>query len=214
MAQRDMSSDMRSSNTNPSNPSGNTVQQVKDQAKDLASQAKDQAKDLVQGAKQQASDVAGQAKDHVQGLVTQQKDRFAGQLGSLAGALRDAGHNVDEKDGNGIGQYANRAAEQVDRASKYLRDHQLGDVIRDAETFARRRPDVFLGGTFLAGLLLARFLKASGGHLDDLDNGNRSTGQTYPRTGQSSTPRPGQSFSEAGNRGYAAPRPYTPPVGG
>jgi hypothetical protein len=219
MAQRDMSSDTRSSNSTPSNVSaGSTVQQVKDQAKDLAHQATDQAKDLAQQAKQQASEVAGQAKDHVQGLVSEQKDRFAGQLGSLAGALRDAGHNLDEKDGKGLGQYANRAADTVDRASKYLRDHQLGDVIRDAETFARRRPDVFLGGTFLAGLLLARFLKASGGNQDTWDNGNRTamgatTGQMARRTGQSA-PLPGQSFSQAGNRGTTASRPYTPPVGG
>jgi gas vesicle protein len=221
MAQRDTNSDPLSSNPkSSSSSSSNTAQQMKDQAKDLASQAKDQAKDLAQQAKQQASEVAGQAKDHVQGLVSQQKDRFAGQLGSLAGALRDAGHNLDEKDGKGLGQYANRAADQVDRASHYLRDHQLGDVIRDAETFARRRPDVFLGGTFLAGLLLARFLKASGENQDTWDNGNRSdrmatgsTGATYRRTGQS-TQRPGQSFSQAGDRGYTAPRPYTPPVGG
>jgi hypothetical protein len=33
--------------------------------------------------------------------------------------------------------------------------------VHDAETFARRHPDLFLGGTFVAGLLLARFLKSS-----------------------------------------------------
>jgi hypothetical protein len=155
----------------------------------------------------------------VQGLVAQQKDRVAGQLGSLAGALRDTGHKLDEKDGNAFGQYANRAADKVEQVSKYLRDHEVGDVIRQAETLARRRPDVFLGGTFLAGLLLARFLKASGGHDEgDWNNnpknqGNRKTGQMVPRTGQS-YPRTGQTYPQAGNRGYAAPRPYTPPVGG
>jgi hypothetical protein len=215
MAKRDPNSDPLSTNPNPSSPSANsTVQQVKDQAKDLAHQAKDQAMDLAQQAKEQAKDVAGQAKDHVQGLVAQQKDRVAGQLDSLAGALRDTSHKLDEKDGNGLGQYATRAAEKVDRASKYLRNHELGDVIRDAETFARRRPDVFLGGTFLAGLLLARFLKASGERQGDWDTGNRQTaGPSYPRTGQSSM-LSGQSYPQAGNRGTAAPRPYTPPVGG
>ena len=60
-------------------------------------------------------------------------------------------------------------ADQVDRVSQYLRDRDLNTFVRDAETFARRHPDVFLGGTFIAGLILARFFKASERrHQDDL----------------------------------------------
>ena len=44
----------------------------------------------------------------------------------------------------------------------YLRERDLEGLLEDVEQFARRRPEVFLAGTFLAGLLLARFLKSSG----------------------------------------------------
>jgi hypothetical protein len=213
MANRDSNSDPVSSNPNAANtssPSGaGPVEQVKEQAKSLANEAK-----------QQVSDVAGQARDHVEGLVAQQKERVAGQLGSLAGALRETVTKLDEKDGKGLGQYASRAADQVDRVSHYLRDKELGDVIRDAETFARRRPDVFLGGTFLAGLLLARFLKASGDNQGDMGTGNLGTGNRTAgnrNTGNRSTqlvPQTGQSFPQPGSRSYTAPRSYTPPAGG
>lgn len=113
----------------------------------------------------EASRVVGRAGDYVAGLVTQQvtqqKDQAAGRLGGVAGTLRELGTRLREEDGGGFGHYAVRAADQVDRLSQYLRDRDLGSFLRDTERFARRRPELFLGGTFLAGLLLARFLKSS-----------------------------------------------------
>ena len=132
-------------------PHQNLAQDVKEQAKSLASDAKEQAKDA-----------ANQARDHVQTLVGQQKDQAADRLHSLADALREAGRKLNEGQQAGdLGQYADRAAQQVEKLSTYLRDSELRDFVRDTETFARRRPEVFLGGTLIAGLMLARFLKAS-----------------------------------------------------
>jgi len=128
------------------------VAQVKEEAKGLASEAKNQALGM-----------ASQAKDHVQNLVGERKDRAAEQISNFAGSLRDAARKLEEGDGGAtaLGRYATTAAEQVDRVSQYLRDRDLNSFVRDAETFARRHPDVFLGGTFIAGLVLARFFKAS-----------------------------------------------------
>lgn len=102
-----------------------------------------------------------QTRGQVQGLITEQKVRFAGRLGGLAGALREAGEKLDQQDEYSLGRFAVGAADRVDRVALYLRNRPMTGVVRDAETFARRRPDLFLGGSFLAGLLLARFLKAS-----------------------------------------------------
>jgi uncharacterized protein YjbJ (UPF0337 family) len=149
-------------------------------------QAKEQAKDLASEAKDQAKEVANQARDHVQSLVGQQKDQAADRLGSLAGALREAGRKLNEGQQAGdFGQYADRAAQQVERLSGYLRDHELRDFVRDTETFARRRPEVFLGGTLIAGLMLARFLKASSPSqgYDGRDRGGAWAG--YPQSSRS-----------------------------
>ena len=156
-----------------------TVQQVKEQAKDLASEAKDQTVKM-----------AEQARDHVQELVGRQKDQAADRLGGLAGALREAAHKLQEGDqGGDFGRYADRAAQQVDRLSGYLRDNDLRGFVRDTESFARRRPDLFLGGTFIAGLVLARFLKSSAPETGrgPYSSGYRaSTYPTYPDLGRSS----------------------------
>lgn len=128
----------------------------------VGQQAKEQVRHLADEARRETSKVAGQAGDYVSNLVSRQKDQAADSLGGVAGAIRDVGNRLQEQDqAAGVGQYAMRAADQVDRLSNYLRDRDLNTFFRDTETFARRHPDVFLGGTFLAGLLLARFLKSS-----------------------------------------------------
>jgi len=132
---------------------------------------KDEAKGLASEAKREVLGAAGQAREHVQSLVGERKDRAAEQLGTFAGSLRDAAHKLEDGDGGApaLGRYAKTAADQVDRVAQYLRDRDLQTFVRDAETFARRHPDVFLGGTFVAGLVLARFFKASERrHTDDL----------------------------------------------
>jgi len=159
----------------------------------VTQQAKDQAKDLARQAKDQTSKAASQAKDQVSRMVTQRKDEAAQRLGSFAGVLRDAAGRLNEQDENGFGQYADRAAEQVERLSNYLRDRDVSSFLRDSETFARRHPDVFLGGAFLAGLVLARFFKASG----DRDDFNDARG--YSRTG----------YPPDGGSGYGESLPYT-----
>lgn len=139
----------------------------------VGQQAKEQVRNLANDAKRQASQAANQAGDLVSNLVSRQKDQAADRLGGVANTLRDVGNRLqDEADAGPIGEYASKAAEQIDRLSSYLRDRDVNTFFRDSETFARRHPDVFLGGTFLAGLLLARFLKSSGDRNFDGYEGN------------------------------------------
>lgn len=179
------------------NPSGSDLD-PNPNSEGVAQQAKEQAKDLAQEAKDQTSKMAHQAKDQVNQLVSQRKDQAAERLGSFASVLRDTAGKLNEQDENGIGQYANRAADQVERLSNYLRDRDASAFLRDSETFARRHPDVFLGGVFLAGLVLARFFKAS----SERDDWNRDV-QSY--SGSRYEPFGGGRYGE--NRGES--RPYT-----
>ena len=176
-----------------------------------------QAKNLAHEAKDQTVKVAEQARDHVQQLVGQQKDQAADRLGSLAEVLREAGHKLNEGEQSGdFGRYADRAAQQVDRLSTYLRDNDLRGFVRDTENFARRRPEVFLGGALLAGLALARFLKASSPNrsFDGYEGGNW-TGYPQSSTGRSSyaPERRNPDEAPAANTANAGTTPYNAPLG-
>jgi len=150
-----------------------------EQAKDVAGQAKEQVKDLASQAKEQTVEMAHQATDQVTQLVDQQKQQAAERLGGLAGALHEAAKKLEETDADGFGRYAHRAAEQVERASRYLREKDLQSFVRDTEGFARRHPDLFLGGTLIAGVLLARFLKSSADRRDESWQGGRWVDRGY-----------------------------------
>lgn len=188
----------------------------------LAQDAKEQVKSLASDAKEQAKDVANQARDHVQTLVGEQKNQAADRLHSLADALREAGRKLNEGQQAGdFGQYADRAAQQVERLSGYLRDRELRDFVRDTETFARRRPEVFLGGTLIAGLMLARFLKASspetGRGSSGYDGGNWTGYPQSARRGTNlgtSTSRPSYgSTAQGSGLGHAGTTQYDEPLG-
>jgi hypothetical protein len=82
-------------------------------------------------------------------------------LSRLAGAARDAARSLQQGDAGPLPRYVDAAAERLERASGYLRDHDVRAMAREAEDFARRRPELFVAGSVLAGLALARFLKSS-----------------------------------------------------
>jgi hypothetical protein len=44
-----------------------------------------------------------------------------------------------------------------------VREKDVNEMLRDVQQFARRQPALFIGGSFAAGLLAARFLRSSHG---------------------------------------------------
>ena len=128
----------------------------------LTSDAKDQAAQLADEAKKQTAELAGQARKHVSSLIADQQKIAAERLHSFAGVLRDAAQNIEKHDvGTSIESYTNKAADRLEAISKYVGATNFQAMLGDAGQLARRRPEMFVGGTLLAGLIVARFLKAS-----------------------------------------------------
>jgi hypothetical protein len=93
-------------------------------------------------------------------LMTEQKNRAAECLHRLAGVVRNTALTQNDVGGQ-IGNYSNRAAARLDSMATYVRGADFPTILRDASQFARRRPEVLLGGTIATGLLVAYFLKVS-----------------------------------------------------
>jgi len=118
-------------------------------------------KQVTREVKGAASELASQASQEVESRIESQKDRAVEGLGSVADALRSTGQNLHGKDREAISKYMGKAAQRVDRVSGFLREHTIGEAIGEFEKLARREPALFLGGSFVLGLMGGRFLKSS-----------------------------------------------------
>jgi hypothetical protein len=139
----------------------NETSQTTGGASGAAGVVKDEVKRLAADAREETTRVASQAKEQATQLAARATEQTAQRLTSLAAALRQAAQQLETDDAAGFGRYAGVAADQVDKVSGYLSGRDLGQLVRDTQTFARRHPDLFLGGAFVAGVMLARFIKSS-----------------------------------------------------
>ncbi|MFL6280988.1 MAG: hypothetical protein ACJ731_12810 [Vicinamibacterales bacterium] len=99
-----------------------------------------------------------------QGATSQlgvQKNKATDGIGTVAHAVRQASQQLRTQQHETIASYIDQAANQLERFSTHLRDKDAGELVRDAQQFAKRRPAVFIGSAFAIGLLGARFLKSS-----------------------------------------------------
>jgi gas vesicle protein len=153
---------------------------------------KDQASEMVDGAK----DVASQAKDKLKQTVEGQKNAGAEYVGSLADTMRRAAREFDA-DLPIAGVYIRKAASQIEGVSDSIKAGNFQDLVRGAQSFARRQPTAFLGLAVLAGFGAVRFLKSSA---DDSSAAQAGSGQANAsRAGQAGGRSQNQS---SGNQGY------------
>jgi hypothetical protein len=108
-----------------------------------------------------SSGIISRMKERVTTQLTTQKDRVTGGLGTLAQAVRQTTERLRDEDHDSVAEYVERAAEQLERLSNNLRDKDVNELLQDAQRLARRRPALFIGGSFAVGLIAARFLKSS-----------------------------------------------------
>jgi hypothetical protein len=133
---------------------------LKDKAIDMAGSSSEAVKGHASDFVDAAKDVASQATDKLKQTVDGQKNVGAEYVGSLADTIRRAAREFDS-DLPIAGTYIRKAASQVDGVADSIRTGDFKDLVRSAQSFARRQPTAFLGMAVLAGFGAVRFLKSS-----------------------------------------------------
>jgi hypothetical protein len=113
-----------------------------------------------QAARSQAADLWDETRQKTRSALGEQKQAAASGIGDLAGALRNAARDVDDNQQEMLGRVVHSAADGLDRLSSTLRNKDVGTLVQDVESFARRQPAVFFGVAIAAGFLAVRFLKS------------------------------------------------------
>jgi hypothetical protein len=133
---------------------GSTAQKARESAGRTAQQAGARGKEL-------AGDMADKIQTKLYDLLEQEKNRATDRLASFSHAIQEACENVEDENARALISYAKSGAEQVERASHSLHDRNLRDMGDDVTRFARKQPELFLGASFLTGIVLARAIKST-----------------------------------------------------
>ena len=205
-----------------------TADVVKSQATDLshsgiqtgkhvADVAREQASGVAVEAGRQGRDLLHQAQGQLEEQAAQGQQRLANQLLSLSDELR----SMADASGQGgmAASLASQAASRARNAGQWLDDRKPSQVADEMQSFARRRPAVFLALAVGAGLVAGRLTRG----LKDADSDNSAAAPAAMQglSGQSAQPSDMASYPPATaagvsdqTPGLSAPAGDLPPAGG
>jgi hypothetical protein len=127
----------------------------------LARQAAEKVQDAASTAQERAADLKEAGTNRLSEQLDQRTTQVGSQARTLAQSMRRSGDELREEGNAGAAGAAERAAERVERLGGYLEVKRGDEIVRDVEAFARRRPWALAGLGLVAGMAVARFLKAS-----------------------------------------------------
>jgi hypothetical protein len=127
----------------------------------VTEQAKQQGQQLAQQARRQAGELANRGGEQVKSQLETQKHQAAQRMTPVQMALRETAQQLRKQGQEPISQYADKASDQVERFSGYLRETSVDEITDEVRGFARSRPALFLGSAVALGFLGTRFLKSS-----------------------------------------------------
>lgn len=127
-----------------------------------------------------AQEAAAAARDRVTeqaySYADKGKQRLADTINDIAVSIREAGHKLHEEHQEGPAGYVDSTADQIERMARYLQQRDVHELYESVENTARQHPAAFIGATFAAGLLAARFLRSS----TDRQRGSQSQSSSHP----------------------------------
>ena len=138
----------------------NAMDESRQQAglKEQASSKVEEATSVAQG---KASELREQGSQRLREQIDQRSTQAGSQVRSLGEALRRSGNDLKNQGNGNAAGVTNEVADRLERVGGYLEQTSGDDVMRDIESFARRRPWMLAGIGAAVGLAVARFVKAS-----------------------------------------------------
>lgn len=207
-----------------------TADVVKDQAtnlshssiqtgKHVADVAREQASGVAAEAGRQGRDLLHQAQGQLEEQAAQGQQRLANQLLSLSDELRSMAGASGQ--GGMAASLASQAALRVGTAGQWLDDRKPSQVAEEMQSFARRRPTVFLALAVGAGLVAGRLTRGLKDANSDNSAAAAAPAATQGLSGQRAQPSDMASYPPATaadvsdqTLGLSVPASALPPTGG
>ena len=151
---------------------------VKDTAvgagKNVAATAKDEAANVAAETKQQAKSLLGSVSSEVQTQAGTQQQKIAESVHALSTEL--SGMASGSSESGPLTDLAQQAADKAREIAGWLESREPRDVLREVESFARRRPVMFLALCGLAGVVAGRITRGAVAANTSIDSPSAATG--------------------------------------
>jgi hypothetical protein len=147
------------------------IEQVKERAAEVANYVKSSTRAATQQFKETAGDMARAiqetVKEEAERLFEEQRGRASSKAEKVGKVVRQTAHALRAVRLDSVAEQVEAGAQKVDDASEYIKERNLTEVLQDAEEIVQRNRGLAVGGLFIAGFALARFLKASEPQAED-----------------------------------------------
>jgi len=140
-----------------------------------------------------ASTVGAAARSQIAEQVEKKASQIGDRIVSAADAVRGVGEQLGEQERSAVARVANGVADRVAGLADYLSRSSPERLAADARSFATREPLAFAGACFVAGMFLARFVKAA------LGGAGEPAGAPSSREDLEEAPRTSIEVSEQGS---------------
>ncbi|MBX5461676.1 MAG: hypothetical protein IRZ28_11370 [Steroidobacteraceae bacterium] len=116
-----------------------------------------EAGDLKDDVRRSTQELKGRARESLE----QGRESAADKAEDVARAIGDAADRLGERNPS-MAEQAMRMSDRIARIADRLRTGNIDELVSEASSLARRNPTLFVLGSVGLGILLSRFLKASG----------------------------------------------------
>jgi hypothetical protein len=154
-------------------------------------------RDTVQKVREATATTAGKAKAKVAEIAGEGKSAAANRVAGYSDRLREAARSAEAAEDPNVAHFAAQAADRLEKVADYVRDADFARMREDATQTARRHPALFLGGMFVAGIVLGNLAKASLQSLSE--SGADADGGPSDENGEPRSPDDDVTFSPQGS---------------
>jgi hypothetical protein len=192
-----------------------TRSKTEEMKENLKHQMRHQTSVAFEEGKKKAGEAMGKIMGFGSGFVTDQKNRVIHEVENWSEAVHCFAGKFRNEQNSNVADVADAIGDQIDSVTHYLRERDMKGLYKDAEALAHRRPELFIGGMFLAGLAIARFLKSSREEERRRQEAERFTGGTgYPGSYSGTSTQAGSYMGTSSYPGSAGITPAHVPTTG
>ena len=139
---------------------GQVASAARDEAQSVASDARGEVSAVASEAAAQAQNLVDETRSALRSQARQGADRTAGALDNLSSQFR-ALASGDREGAGELGRYADQASERLHTAAERIGSRGLDGLVDDVQSFARRRPGVFLAVAAASGFVAGRLFRGA-----------------------------------------------------